>query len=239
MENCDPLTETAKAVQEAAKVAGKGIDASRQLGGFASRFIAGPMEQVSGMLVDHLKFTRWERQTRLISRAEEIAAKAGVATPYRLIPLNVAAPLMLEGSLEEDDELQDRYARILVNAVDSRSNIEIRRMHGDILSQLGPLEIKILDALYHRRNDPNTDSGVLGAFLPDRVESGPRYPKKRNGPVPLPQEHTQVALLNLIRMGCIISTSPDFSTWGTCKSVAITPLGLNFVHACTTSEVPG
>ena len=50
-EPSDPITESAKAAQKIAKTAGKAIDAGREAGGFIARFVAGPLEQGIGTLV--------------------------------------------------------------------------------------------------------------------------------------------------------------------------------------------
>ena len=73
------VTETAKAAQEVAKMTGKGIDAGRELGGFFARFIGGPIEQASDIVEDKLRYLRWERQVRLMKRAEEFLEQVLIA----------------------------------------------------------------------------------------------------------------------------------------------------------------
>ena len=68
----DPVSETAKAVQEVAKATGKAIDAGQKFGGFISRYVAGSIEQGMGIFEDKLKYMRWERQVRLMQRAEQL-----------------------------------------------------------------------------------------------------------------------------------------------------------------------
>ena len=65
-------SETAKAIQEVAKTTGKAIDASEKFGTFFSRFAQGSLEQCMGIFEDKLKYMRWERQLRLIKRAETL-----------------------------------------------------------------------------------------------------------------------------------------------------------------------
>lgn len=48
--------EEAKAVQEVAKTSSNAVDAGRELGEFVGKYIAGPLEQVSGIIEDKLKF---------------------------------------------------------------------------------------------------------------------------------------------------------------------------------------
>ena len=116
MSNEDPISETAKAVQEVAKTTGKAIDAGEKFGGFISRYIAGSIEQGTGIFEDKLKYMRWERQVRLMQRAEQLLKETGLSQPTRAIPLKLAIPLLEAASLEDDDYLQDLWARLLVNA---------------------------------------------------------------------------------------------------------------------------
>jgi hypothetical protein len=79
MSNEDPISETAKAFQEVAKTTGKAIDAGEKFGGFISSYIAGSIEQGMGIFEDKLKYMRWERQVRLMQRAEQLLKKIGLS----------------------------------------------------------------------------------------------------------------------------------------------------------------
>lgn len=57
----DEVSESAKAVQEVAKTTRVGIEATTKLGGFVARVINEPIEQVTGILSDRLRFMRWQR----------------------------------------------------------------------------------------------------------------------------------------------------------------------------------
>ena len=52
------MAEELKAVTEVAKATGKAIDASREVGWFISKFIAGPLKQGMGIIEDKLKYHR-------------------------------------------------------------------------------------------------------------------------------------------------------------------------------------
>ena len=109
-----------------------------------TKFIGGPLEQATGIFEDKLKYLRWERRVRLMQRAEVFLQESGLATPTRPIPMKFAIPLFQGASLEDDDELQDRWAVLLVNAANAASGIELKRAYVDILEQISPLEAKIL-----------------------------------------------------------------------------------------------
>ncbi len=60
------MSEESKAIEEVAKTTGKAIDASRELGGFLSKYVGGSLEQAMGIVEDKLKYLRFERKVRLM-----------------------------------------------------------------------------------------------------------------------------------------------------------------------------
>lgn len=75
----------------------------------------GPAAREAGlMLQDHIKVYRKEGQFRLYIRTMEKLKALGV-TPQR-VPLKLLFPIIENASVEEDDDLQDRWASLLANA---------------------------------------------------------------------------------------------------------------------------
>ena len=103
--------EILKTAQEIAKTTGQGLQCVQKMGRFLSRFIGGPLEQGFGIIEDKLKYLRWERQIRLIDRTHAFMDERGSQMRFRPVPLNVAIPIFEGASLEEDDDLQDLWAR--------------------------------------------------------------------------------------------------------------------------------
>ncbi len=163
------MEEESKAVQEVAKTAGKAIDAAREAGGFIARFVSGPLEQGIGIFEDHLRYARWERQLRLMLRAEELLKQSGLSSPTKPIPLKLMVPLLQGATLEDDDGLQDRWAMLMVNAANASFDTEIRRSYLDILEQLTPLEAQILDVLYALPFEQSQHAGIVTVDLPRSV----------------------------------------------------------------------
>jgi hypothetical protein len=218
-------------VQEVAKASGKAIEAARDAGGFIARFISGPLEQGIGIYEDKLKYIRWERQVRLMRRAEEELRKLGLSQPTRPIPLKVAIPLFQGASLEEDDTLQDRWVRLLVNAANAESGIEVHRSHTEILAQITPAEAAILDTVYALPYEATRYAGVITELLPVSARVATNEDKEHNEP----PEPIKLALGRLARNGCLtISTS-----WGggeMFSRINPTVLGRDFVAACRASR---
>jgi hypothetical protein len=67
------------------------------------RFFSGPAGEVVGMLWDHLKVVRFERQMRLGDRVHQFLGDRRMSGPTRTIPLNIGLSLLDNATLEEDD----------------------------------------------------------------------------------------------------------------------------------------
>ena len=225
----DPVSETAKAVQEVAKTTSKAIDAGEKFGSFISRYVAGSIEQGMGIFEDKLKYMRWERQVRLMQRAEQLLLEAGLNRPTRAIPLKLAVPLLEAASLEDDDYLQDLWARLLVNAANGHSHMTLQRAYISVLDQITAFEAAILQKIYALPYEQMRHEGVEVGKLPSEVSVG----KDENIEALLePSEEVMLALANLARLGCIVIQK----SWGggeLFKKVNPTLLGKSFVEACT------
>ena len=224
------MTEEAKAAKEFAKTVSKTVDAGRELGRYAGRFFSGPLEQVSGMLTDKLAYVRWERLHRLGERADAFLAEKGLEAPTRRLSLNVGVPLFEAASLEEDDDLQDNWARLLANAADGDSGVEVRRRFVSILQDFGPLESKLLSMLV-RQPEVDRSRVVFTGELPNRVISCEDW-RRRSG-AGAPPKDVELALWNLARLGCV---APSETAGGaSVHFLRVTELGIAMVEACTVS----
>lgn len=221
------MEEEFKAVQEVAKTTGKAIDAAREAGGFIAKFVSGPLEQGMGVFEDHLRYMRWERQIRLMQRAQDFLQLNGLSAPTRSVPLKLAIPIMQGASLEENDDLQDRWAALLVNAANASFHSEVRRSYAAILEQLTPLDAHILDVLYSLPFVKSQHDGIVTASLPESA----CIADEKEQSFPFPNEEAIMSLSNLARLGCLRPTM----TWGggeTFGRVNPTVSGKAFVEAC-------
>jgi len=228
-EETEAVKETAKAAQEIAKTTGKAIDASQEFGGFISRYISGPLEQGIGIFEDKLKYMRWERQMRLMQRASDYMASMGIEAPTKPIPLKLAIPLLEAASLEDDDYLQDLWAKLLVNSSIEGSPINLNRSYIDILERLSHLEAKILNVIYTLPEDKLKNQSILTGNLPESVEIKNENNKKELAEL---TEEVTFALANLARLGCISLPT----TWGggqVFSTIYSAVLGRGLVEACT------
>ena len=228
-EEMKALGETAEATKEIAKTVRKAINASGSFGRFIATFISGPLEQGIGIFEDKLKYMRWERQLRLMKKAEELLNYIGLDAPTRPLPLKFAIPLFQAASMEEEDDLQDLWAQLLVNAGNIDSGVSLKRTYIDILESISSLEAHILNKIYSLPFAEMQHKGVTTADLPHQTRVACSDDKREPR---LPNEEVELALANLARLGCIAQAR----TLGGGEFFGVvnpTLLGKSFIEACT------
>ncbi|MEW6667362.1 MAG: Abi-alpha family protein [Thermodesulfobacteriota bacterium] len=224
------MNDESRAIEEVAKASGKGIDAARELGGFLSKYAGGSLKQAMGIVEDKLKYLRWERQVRLMQRANEFLAERGLRLPSRKVPLRIAIPLIQCGSLEENDSLQDRWAALLTNAADGSSDTEVRRAFISILEDLTPLDAVLLEKIYEATVVPDVEAELWTTFLPDRVtHTKPELENLR------PPNEVEISLGNLARLG-LITTALAWGGFAIFSCVHRTVLGREFLRSVTRAK---
>lgn len=248
-------TEALKAAKEIAKTTGQGLGIVQKLGTFVSRFIGGSLEQGFGIIEDKLKYQRWERQVRLMDRANHFIEERGSRMLLRPVPFKIAIPIFEAASLEEDDDLQDLWARLLVNAADAESGIEVKRGLVSILQDFSQMEARLLQAIH---DAPPMKNNVSTERRPGPLDvDGRLIARPMEGDVPtkglpneylepgeeeedpgLPPEPVQIGLWNLMRLGCIESAGTWDSLAGI-RRIKITALGKALVKACSASPKKG
>jgi Abortive infection alpha len=112
------------------------------------RSLFGPAAEEAGlMLKDHVRVFRAKRQLRLYLRTAEIFEKTGLRPQH--VPLKLLFPIVENASVEESDDLQDRWANLLAHAADPAEGHTVSISFPTILRELTPRQAKFLDAIYH------------------------------------------------------------------------------------------
>ena len=226
----DPVTETSKAAKEMAITAGKAVDLVHEFGAFVAKYVGGPLEQGVGIVEDQLRVARLKRQIRLMNRVKELMASLGENTPIKPLEMKLAVPLFQAASLEDDDDLQDRWAKLLVNSSVASRGIELRRSYIDILEQLTHLDAIILDKIYLAPQNDNQRLHAITGELPGTVYFRDVDSIKAKD-IERPSPEVIVSLANLARLGCIgLPTSWDGAEIFT--SVYHTVMGRSLINAC-------
>jgi len=221
----DPTGGWAAATEATANASKEAIQASRELG----HFISGPAREAVGILEDYVKVVRFERRVRLAGRVRKVLIEKGMTGPTRKIPLNIAVPLLENATLEEDDDLLEVWARLLVNGSDAGSGIELRRAFVSVLAEMTSLDVRSL-AQIESAAKLNAESGSNGVWTYELPERAIPYVKPERTRDPSPE--VAISLGNLERLGCIISSNQMPIRTGY-ELVNLTPFGRAFIDACT------
>ena len=138
------FTETAKAVQESAKLGQTVIEAGSDLAKYAGRVLGTVPEDLVGLAIgDRLRIKRVENATRIMREAEARLETRGVERREE-INTKLIAPLLEAVSEESDETLQGLWAQLLANAMDPSSDVSLQRVLIDTLRQFEPIDAVVL-----------------------------------------------------------------------------------------------
>ena len=225
--NDETVESLAKVIEATSETAGKLIEATKSLG----RVFKGPVSEAVGILEDRIRFARWERQLALFDKARRVMAVRGLTAPTRELPLNFVVPLLTAAALEEDDELQETWARLLVNAGDAATDMELRTAYVEILRGMSSFDIRNLSMLAEATVAAPSDSWTGQYILTTRLPHFAEVSTGSTGIDPPLSEPVSISLSNLIRLGCIAATG-GFGGGVSFQQVLVTGLGLALYRAC-------
>lgn len=163
------------------------------------RYLRGPLEQMSLLIEDRLKYSRAIRLIRLQERIKQELDKSGGDLCIQSLDVRFALDALEEGSFEEDDDLQDMWARLIANAIDANSGSSPRRAYISMLKDMSHLDAVIFEVIY---NVPEIKGGkaIVTSGLP---HSASRADEIQLTELIEPSDEVKVSLSNLARLGVI------------------------------------
>lgn len=224
--------EVAKAVAEASKFGTKSVEATEKMLSFLSKMFHESIEQAAGIVSDKLKFIRWQRQIRMVDQVQQILIERKIKQT-RPIPPKFALPMLENASLEEDDELQDIWIRLMANSMDPSFEASFRMAYIEIIKGLTSLDVKILDFFYKQLEE----DGMGGENFTRHSYTQSRICQA----LKLSKEEYLDSIYNLFRVQCLAPAiikggvsmgSEPLTIFKGADEVSMTPLGKNFVEAC-------
>lgn len=120
----------------------KGLDIAKS---FLEKLIFPAVEETGLLVKDKINFWRFKNQVKMLNKAQQFCLKNNIKP--KNIPLKLISPMLEYSALEEDEKLQDKWAILLSNMVDSEQNIE-NHVFPYILSQISINEYDILETVY-------------------------------------------------------------------------------------------
>lgn len=198
---------------------------------FLEKIINPPLEEIGLLLQDRVKLWRLKQQLKIVNKAKELVEKHNISV--KVVPLKILAPLLENASLEEDDQLQSMWARLLVNYVDSKQNL-LSSVFPFILSQLSNREAGVLNVFMKHTSDLKTENigfnkQVITKFKFNEEDDFKRFEIEnlvRLGIIEFGNRNGYTEYFDH-EFGCIVREGEDYN---------ITVLGHEFLKACTLPE---
>jgi hypothetical protein len=153
--------EEAKALQEVAKLGQKGLDVSREAGGFFSRTFGDTIEHLSAAMSDRAAGYRMVNRVRVAQKTERLLKELGVEE-YKAIPFQNCVALLEGISDESDEELQDVWASYFANALnpDNHAVMANRQLIG-IIRQLEPEDLTVISGISSRELNEGREAPLI------------------------------------------------------------------------------
>jgi Abortive infection alpha len=120
-------------------------EALNTLGVFFNDVVGIPLKHLGGMAADRIVYWRWTQGVKLAGKINEKLAELPDGVGRRSPPPKFSIPLIETAVLEDDDALIGVWAQLLVSSIHEDFSGKVRVAFIDILKQLEPLDIKILD----------------------------------------------------------------------------------------------
>jgi hypothetical protein len=120
----------------------KGVDLAKD---FLDKLVMPAVEETGLLLKDKVTLWKFKNQVRMLNKAKAYCEKNNIST--KQVSLKLLCPLLDYSGIEEDEILQDKWAILLSNMVDSDQNIE-NHVFPYILSQLSTNEFLVLEKVY-------------------------------------------------------------------------------------------
>lgn len=220
----ETVGKVADATKAVADLGNTAIVAASNLGSV----IRGPVDDILAILSDRLRFVKWRGRLTLGDKAAAIMKKRGLQEPTRDLPINFAVPLLTTAIVEEDDELQETWARLLVNAGDASTEMELRTAYVEILRGMSGFDVRNLSKLAQAQlSAPTGQFGFISAV--DLPHSANWF---RSGSADTIPDEVALSLGNLSRIGCVVPAAG----WGggiNFAMVLVTELGVAMYRACS------
>lgn len=139
--------ESAKAVQESAKLGQKGLDVASEAGGFFAKTFGQAIAHVAEAFADKAAAYRVRNRASVVAKTRTHLERLGVED-FKAIDFRNGIPL-LEGISEEPEEsLQEVWASYLANALNPNSRVKANRQLIDIIRKLEPGDLPILSNIH-------------------------------------------------------------------------------------------
>lgn len=110
---------------------------------FIEKIIAAPLMEGTGIFTDKVKYWRFKNQVNIITKAREYLKNKGIEIPKKL-PIKDVTTLLEYASFEEDEIMQDSWAKLLANAMNPKNQFNTCHLFSQVLNQISVNELYLL-----------------------------------------------------------------------------------------------
>jgi hypothetical protein len=234
--------------REITKTAPEGVRATKKLGAFIARLVQEPADDIVEILTDRLRFARWRRQERLLVEMEKSLQDRNLHGDLLPVPLKIALAILENAAIEEDDSLQDLWAKLLAAAADPAMQSKVRIAFIEVIRQFDAIDAMVLNYCHEQaqtklvkfKNDYQWKYEREISLAPnDFGVSSIEVQRKFH----LPTKDYRTSIDNLMRLRCMAPylEEEDVEAEGAVQAsthnrqydeVCVTPFGCSLVETC-------
>lgn len=116
----------------------KGLEVAKE---FVSKLLGPTVEELGLLMADKIKYYRYKNQVNILIKAKNYVESKRL--DVREIPTKILVPLLEQASLEEDEEMQIKWANLIGNLADSEQNLQ-NQIFPYLLGQISSTEYQEL-----------------------------------------------------------------------------------------------
>jgi hypothetical protein len=177
-----------------------------------------PVREATGWLGDMIRYRREGHLAKVLMKAAEKVNESGL--PAHAVRDKLLRAVVEDGSMEDDEGMQARWATLLANAATDKED-KIKLAYPKILAELEPKEALLLERLWEKTPNPAEEPFETVGY------------ETTNDLVDIPE------LYNMDRLGVLrwvrsMTTYPGSisDSDATLEGIQLTELGWEFVKAC-------
>jgi hypothetical protein len=190
------------------------------------------LKEFGEMAGDSIRYYRFKNEVNILTKTQAIAKEKGISV--RRIPSKILVPLLENGSLEDEESMLDKWANLLFNAVNPNSIKETKEAYIEILKQLSPKEVLILDKFFEYYS---AESLKIRQDSKENISIGGGSLKELSG---IEQNQFEKCMDNILRLNLLDTAGLKFSPpqpgerryTGEKEQIVFTAFGYDFVSVC-------
>lgn len=134
-----------KVIEESAKTIRKYLDP----------MLLNPLAELGLLVRDKVAFWRFQNQVKMLEKTVNILRNAGLRPEQvrESITPDLVIPLIEAAGTNSDEDLSDMFAHLLARSIDPETHDSSHPSYSKVLSQLSPLDARILKVLYLSAKD--------------------------------------------------------------------------------------